>query len=145
MSPLACGASFGSYEYATASTSPGACSRQNRIAASGSSQVEKGTGDLPCLRREKRSSSAAATISPSTTSAAAGSWKTALMPRTALTARLAVSRAPPHLAGARRDSACSLLGSGSRPAAFPRRRDDELFDLAAGRLAQREEHRARGV
>ena len=37
---------------------------------------------MPCLRREKRSSSAAATVSPSTTSAAAGSWKTALRPST---------------------------------------------------------------
>jgi hypothetical protein len=31
---------------------------QKRIASSGSSQVEKGTGNLPCLRRLKRSSSA---------------------------------------------------------------------------------------
>src|SRR4051812_38888366 len=52
------------------------------MACSGSSQVENGTGDFPCLRREKRSSSAAATISPSTTRAAAGSWKTALSPST---------------------------------------------------------------
>ena len=52
------------------------------MACSGSSQAENGTGRLPCLRRVKRSSSAAATIVPSTTSAAAGSWKTALMPRT---------------------------------------------------------------
>src|SRR5687768_17097543 len=52
------------------------------MACSGSSHVEKATGGLPCLRREKRSSSAAATISPSTTSAAAGSWNTALTPRT---------------------------------------------------------------
>src|SRR5215203_4220850 len=59
-----------------------ACSRHHFIAASGSSQVENATGGLPCLRREKRSSSAAATISPSTTSAAAGSWNTALTPRT---------------------------------------------------------------
>src|SRR5919199_468750 len=75
----------GSYEYATASRSCGrrpAASRQNRIACSGSSHVEKATGGLPCLRRLKRSSSAAATISPSTTNAAAGSWKTALTPRT---------------------------------------------------------------
>src|SRR4051812_40114193 len=57
-------------------------SRQNAIACSGSSQVENATGVLPCLRRLKRSSSAAATISPSTTIAAAGSWKTALIPRT---------------------------------------------------------------
>jgi hypothetical protein len=42
------------------------------MACSGSSQVEKGTGSLPCLRRENRSSSAAATIRPSTTRAAAG-------------------------------------------------------------------------
>src|SRR5215213_9625700 len=59
-----------------------ACSRHHAIAASGSSQVENATGGLPCLRREKRSSSAAATVTPSTTRAAAGSWKTALTPRT---------------------------------------------------------------
>src|SRR4051794_9632248 len=57
-------------------------SRQKAIACSGSSQVEKATGVLPCLRRLKRSSSAAATILPSTIRAAAGSWKTALTPRT---------------------------------------------------------------
>src|SRR3954447_15637182 len=56
--------------------------RQDRIACSGSSQVENATGGLPCLRREKRSSSAAATVWPSTRMAAAGSWKTALTPRT---------------------------------------------------------------
>src|SRR3954469_7094158 len=86
MSPLGWKARSGSYEYATASRSPGArsaSSRQNAIACSGSSQVEKAVGDLPCLRREKRSSSAAATVSPSISSAAAGSWKTALIPRTA--------------------------------------------------------------
>src|SRR4051795_7264501 len=60
------------------------CSRQKAIACSGSSQGEKAPGGLPCLRREKRSSSAAATVSPSTTRAAAGSWKTALRPRTTL-------------------------------------------------------------
>ena len=55
----------GSYEYATASRSAAASppsARHQRMAASGSSQVEKGTGRLPCLRRLKRSSSAAATI-----------------------------------------------------------------------------------
>src|SRR3954453_3516939 len=85
MSAPGCGARAGSYEYATASRSAGrspASLRQNAIARSGSSQVEKATGGLPCFRREKRSSSAAATVSPSTSSAAAGSWKTALIPRT---------------------------------------------------------------
>src|SRR4051794_29389322 len=65
--------------------SPGARpprSRHQAIAFSGSSHVENGTHALPCLRRLKRSSSAAATICPSTTRAAAGSWKTALMPKT---------------------------------------------------------------
>ena len=38
--------------------------RHQRAACSGSSHVENGTGDLPCLRRLKRSSSAAATIAP---------------------------------------------------------------------------------
>ncbi len=52
------------------------------MACSGSSHAENGTGRLPCLRRLKRSSSAAATIRPSTTSAADGSWKTALTPST---------------------------------------------------------------
>src|SRR3954471_15785691 len=52
------------------------------MACSGSSQVENATGGLPCLRRENLSSSAAATVRPLTTSAAAGSWKTALTPRT---------------------------------------------------------------
>src|SRR3712207_5562878 len=56
--------------------------RHHSIASSGSSHVENGTHALPCLRRLKRSSSAAATILPSTTRAAAGSWNTALMPRT---------------------------------------------------------------
>src|SRR3954447_19045264 len=68
-----------------ASRSPAATpprSRDYAIAFSGSSHVENGTHALPCLRRLKRSSSAAATISPSTTRAAAGSWKTALIPRT---------------------------------------------------------------
>src|SRR3954452_16338401 len=85
MSSFAGGARAGAYEYATASRSPASrppSARHHRIACSGSSHVENGTGVLPCLRREKRSSSAAATIRPSTTSAAAGSWKTALMPRT---------------------------------------------------------------
>ena len=59
-----------------------ASARHQRIACSGSSQAENGTGRLPCLRRLKRSSSAAATISPSTTRAADGSWKMALTPRT---------------------------------------------------------------
>jgi hypothetical protein len=78
-------ASSGSYEYATASSSAGsrpACSRHQAAAHSGSSQVENATGSFPCLRRLKRSSSAAATISPSTTRAAAGSWNTPLIPRT---------------------------------------------------------------
>src|SRR3954464_10633574 len=57
-------------------------SRHHAIACSGSSHVEKGTHALPCLRRLKRPSSAAATTRPSTTSAAAGSWKTALIPKT---------------------------------------------------------------
>src|SRR5690348_6871247 len=52
----------------------------------GCSQAEKGTGRLPCLRRLNRSSSAAATTSPSMTSAAAGSWKTELTPRTRMPA-----------------------------------------------------------
>ena len=69
---------------ATTSMSPGsspAWSRHQRIASTGSSHAENGTGSLPCLRRLNRSSSAAASVSPSTTRAAAGSWKTALMPR----------------------------------------------------------------
>src|SRR4051812_18027474 len=57
-------------------------SRHQRAASSGSSQAANGTGRLPCLRREKRSSSAAATVSPSMTRAAAGSWNNALIPRT---------------------------------------------------------------
>ena len=56
--------------------------RHHRAAAAGCSQAANGTGRLPCLRRLKRSSSAAATTAPSTMSAAAGSWKTELMPRT---------------------------------------------------------------
>src|SRR3954470_23443827 len=59
-----------------------ASSRHQRAASSGSSQAENGTGRFPCLRRLKRSSSAAATVSPSMTRAAAGSWNNALMPRT---------------------------------------------------------------
>ena len=51
------------------------------MAAKGSSQAVKGSGRLACLMREKRSSSAAATSWPSTTMAAAESWKAALMPR----------------------------------------------------------------
>src|SRR4051794_34732042 len=58
------------------------CERHHAIACSGSSQVENGTHALPCLRRLNRSSSAAATVRPSTTSAAAGSWNTALTPST---------------------------------------------------------------
>ncbi len=57
-------ASAGSKEYATASRSSGrrpAVSRHHRIAASGSSHAANGTGRFPCLRRENRSSSAAAT------------------------------------------------------------------------------------
>src|SRR4051794_8239223 len=73
-----------------------ACCRQNAIACSGSSHVEKGTGDLPCLRRLKRSSSAAATVVPSTISAAAGSWKTALTPRTFTPADLSEKRFSPN-------------------------------------------------
>src|SRR5687768_16431564 len=60
------------------------------MACSGSSQAAKGTGRFPCLRRLNRSSSAAATIRPSTTSAAAGSWNTALIPRTATMASTSV-------------------------------------------------------
>src|SRR4051794_1331445 len=96
MSSPAGGASDGAYEEATGSRSRGerpARSRQKAIAASGSSQGENATGDLPCLRREKRSSSAAATISPSTTSAAAGSWKTAFTPRTRAMAQCLVREA----------------------------------------------------
>jgi hypothetical protein len=50
-----------------------AAGRHRRAAASGNSHVETGTHGFPCLRREQRSSSAAATIFPSTTNAAAGS------------------------------------------------------------------------
>src|SRR6266536_4852983 len=56
--------------------------RHQAADCSGSSQAENGTGRLPCLRRLNRSSSAAATTVPSTTSAADGSWKTALIPST---------------------------------------------------------------
>jgi hypothetical protein len=59
-----------------------ACPRHHAAAFPGTFQVEKGTGDLPCLRLLNLSSSAAATVTPSTTRAAAGSWKTALMPST---------------------------------------------------------------
>jgi hypothetical protein len=55
----------GSKEYVTASSSLAsipACFRHHRTDSSGSSQVENGTGRLPCLRRLKRSSSAAATV-----------------------------------------------------------------------------------
>jgi hypothetical protein len=68
------------------------CSRQKAIACSGSSQVLNGTGILPCLRRLKRSSSAAAIVRPSATSAAAGSWKTALTPRTCIEDRFSEKR-----------------------------------------------------
>ncbi|CPU66764.1 Uncharacterised protein [Mycobacteroides abscessus] len=78
-------ASAGSNEYATASRSWGRSppsSRHQAIAFSGSSHAANGSGRLPCLRREKRSSSAAATTRPSTTRAADGSWNRALTPRT---------------------------------------------------------------
>src|SRR5215217_7537672 len=58
-----------------------ASARHQSIDCCGSSQVENETGGLPCLRRVKRSSSAAATVRPSTTMAAAESWNTALIPR----------------------------------------------------------------
>src|SRR5262249_55058692 len=51
----------------------------------GSSQVENGTGRLPCLMCVKRSSSAAATTRPSETRQAAGSWKAALIPSVCMT------------------------------------------------------------
>src|SRR5204862_3643198 len=79
----------GSKEYATASRSSGrrpACSRHQAADRSGVSQAENGTGRLPCLRRLNRSSSAAAATVPSTTRAAAGSWKTALIPSTRMAA-----------------------------------------------------------
>jgi hypothetical protein len=66
----------GLYEYATASSSSApmpARARHHFAAASGSSHVENGTGDFPCFRRVNRSSSAAATVRPSMTTAAAGS------------------------------------------------------------------------
>ena len=47
----------------------------------GSSQVENGTGRLPCLIRVNRSSSTAATTCPSSTRHADESWNAALMPR----------------------------------------------------------------
>jgi hypothetical protein len=81
----------GSNEYATASTSPGSSpdSRKHQAAdSSGSSHAANGTGRLPRLRRLNRSSSAAATTRPSTTSAAAGSWKIALIPGTRMAHRL---------------------------------------------------------
>ena len=59
-----------------------ASARHHRIAWSGSSHAANGTGRFPCLRRENRSSSAAPTTRPSTTSAADGSWKIAFTPRT---------------------------------------------------------------
>src|SRR3954449_12049315 len=59
-----------------------AFARHQAADCSGSSHVANGTGDLPCLRRLNRSSSAAATTWPSMTRAAAGSWKSALIPRT---------------------------------------------------------------
>src|SRR5215217_5728 len=77
--------SEGSKENATASRSCGrrpAYCRHQRADSAGISHAEKGTFGLPCFRRLKRSSSAAATTCPSTTSAAAGSWNTALIPRT---------------------------------------------------------------
>src|SRR5699024_1878055 len=64
------------------------------MASIGSSHVEKGTASFPCLRRENLSSSAAATILPSTTRAAAGSWKTALTPSTFMACSLPKSARP---------------------------------------------------
>src|SRR3954454_17373227 len=58
-----------------------ACERHQRAACSGSSQVEKATAGLPCLRRLKRSSSEAARTWPPTTTAASLSWNTAFTPR----------------------------------------------------------------
>src|ERR1700712_1188271 len=56
--------------------------RHQAAESSGSSHALHGRGRLPCLRRLNRSSSAAATTRPSTTSAADESWKTALTPST---------------------------------------------------------------
>src|ERR687893_116508 len=134
MSPFAGGASAGSYEYATASRSCGAspaCSRHQAAACSGSSHVENGTGVLPCLRREKRSSSAAATVSPSTTSAAAGSWNTALTPRTfPMEGRPSEKRFSANGNGHRNDR-CSagVIGDRAQPLERP---PDEARDVHLG-------------
>ncbi len=80
------------------------------MACSGSSHAENGTGRFPCLRRENRSSSAAPTTVPSTTSAADGSWKIALTPRTRM--RTHYPREPPLTPGTSR--------TGRRPAATGR-------------------------
>src|SRR6478609_733524 len=98
--------------------SPGftpASRRHQRAAASGSSHVENGTGVLPCLRREKRSSSAAATISPSTTIAAAGSWKTALTPSTTAMAPPALGPSNPYPASNAQTSVDGAAPSTSAP------------------------------
>src|SRR5215207_3322370 len=121
MSPFGWNARSGSYEYATASRSAGsipASDRHQAIDCSGSSQVENATGGLPCLRREKRSSSAAAIVTPSITTAAAGSWKTALSPRTF------IPEAPLREALLPKQHLCQMLNS---PACGP----SEERDLAA--------------
>src|SRR4030095_12690938 len=84
-----------SNEYDTASRSSGfspARSRHQRADISGSSQAAHGTGRLACLRRLKRSSSAAARTCPSSTTAAAESWKSALIPRVLLLRKLSRNR-----------------------------------------------------
>src|SRR3954463_481321 len=92
--------------------------REKAMACSGSSQVEKGTGSLPCLRRLKRSSSAAATIRPSTTIAAAGSGETALTPRTRIgEALLREALLTKHACGAPGARVSSVCHSGSWRAA----------------------------
>src|SRR5918996_3779271 len=78
--------------------------RHHEAASSGSSHAENASGRLPCLRRLKRSSSAAATILPSTTSAAAGSWKIALMPRNLILS------SPAGVENRYREKRCSNLG-----------------------------------
>src|SRR5690242_12158003 len=139
----------GSYEYATASSIEGsspACSRHQAAESSGSSQAENGSGRLPCLRRLNRSSSAAATTRPSTTTATAGSWKRALTPRILMTPSRSLSKGRQTLHSYERTSGAAdqvvldrrrhTVARRQRDGQPPGRRDDGRQVAAAQRLPE---------
>src|SRR4051794_32306012 len=106
------------------------------MALKGSSQVENGTGRLPCLTWLRRSSSTAASTTPSRTRQAAGSWNAALIPSVYMQSSSGGLDFADQLAGGGGDG---LRGHPAQAVVVPLRAD-ALVAVLAGHVV--EEHAA---